>query len=94
MLRNLLLMILMYFKITLIVGIVACVWSFIFEKRIKKNLAFYDDFSIDEFPNYISFRVYLRLILCALIPIFNLVVLIWLIPLGILNFEKINLKRR
>ena len=92
MLRNLLLMILMYFRIMLVVGIIVCFWSFIFEKRIKKNLAYYDNGSIDDFPDYISLKVYFYLILTSLIPIFNLI-LLWLIPLGLLDFEKIRFKK-
>ena len=92
MLRNLLLMILTYFRIVLVVGIIVCIWSFIFEKRIKKNLAYYNKEDVDIFPDHISLRVYLYLILTALIPIYNLI-LLWLIPLGILDFEKIGFKK-
>ena len=92
MLRSLLLMILTYFRIVLVVGIIVCIWSFIFEKRIKKNLAYYNNEDIDIFPDHISLRVYLYLILTALIPIYNLI-LLWLIPFGILDFEKIGFKK-
>ena len=92
MLRNLLLMILTYFRIVLVVGIIVCIWSFIFEKRIKKNLAYYNKEDVNIFPDHISLRVYLYLILTALIPIYNLI-LLWLIPLGILDFEKIGFKK-
>ena len=92
MLRNLLLMILTYFRIVLVVGIIVCIWSFIFEKRIKKNLAYYNKEDVNIFPDHISLRVYLYLILTALVPIYNLI-LLCLIPFGILDFEKIGFKK-